>query len=451
MCSPMQRLLQLLFLLTLTGSALAETPMPQALRGYIRIALESNPEILAARAKWKQNDAKVDAAASNLYPRIDFTSRATGFVGGRILDIPGIGKVNTAGLGIVPWDNKFEATWAIGNIAVWQGRAAASAFLDASTAEVQAKERDLILKTSEAYYNFAKASAFVEVKKNSLLIAEENLRLIRSLKSADRVPPNDVLRAEVGVANAESEVILAKRGAVLAQTAFNSLLGRNSDEPIVLPSSEELTAIENLSGVTTDRIREQVVLPPITNDAKQAFDSRPELRSLDMTVNALEGTKRVYSSDYLPNVALFGSYGWQEQSLKFSSDADMLVGGVQFRWNLFNGFGTNAKVEEADAMINELKYQRQNALNGIRLELESARTEKVSALERLAIFSKAKISAEENFRITKALYDQGSTQLVNLLDAQTTLDNAKISYTTALYDLFLAEVRYRRALGNPLQ
>src|SRR5579872_7465654 len=101
--------------------AAAQTiPLPQPLQGYIQTALAQNPEVQATRAKWKNMDAHVTDATSNLYPRIDFVSKYSAFQGGRIIEIPNVGKFNTAALAIIPWDNEFDVSWPLLNYGVWE-------------------------------------------------------------------------------------------------------------------------------------------------------------------------------------------------------------------------------------------------------------------------------------------------------------------------------------------
>lgn len=444
-----------LFLLILTlfifeQTSAQQSQVPQALRGYIETALTQNPEIMAARAKWAGADARADKAQSLLLPSIDFTSRFTGFSGGRVIEIPNIGQVNTAGLGLPPWDNKFEAVWPIGNYAIWAGEDAADAFRDAATAEVKAKELTTIYTVSEAYYNYAKSSELYGIRKNALALAEENLRIATVLFNADKVAKNDVLRAEVGVAAAEGDVIQAKGMQSLARTRFNSLLMRQTDAEVLLPGQQEVEVLSNASEeltMSSDKAIATLSLPMFSEDASRALAMRPEIEQLSYSEEALRGVKRASSADYFPNIAVFASYGWQETDLKFSSDADNLIGGVQLRWNLFSGFGTNAKVREAESQLEEIRYQRENAMSGIRLEVENARTERVVAAERLVIARKQLKSAEENFRITKAQYDNGTMPLITLLDADTVLSNAKANLASTTYDVLIADAKYRKSLG----
>ena len=439
----------------ISGSVYAQNmQIPTALKDYIAIAMKQNPQIQASEARWRNSDAQVAEAASYLYPKIDFSARLTTYDGGRVIDIPGVGSVNTAGLGVVPYDTKFEATWPIGNYAVWQGVSTAQSFRDASTAQVAATERDISLQVSQAYFNYAKASALIEVRKNQLKLAEENLKLTKALFSADKVAKNDVLRAEVSVANAEGDIVTTRRYQIVAQTAFNTMLMRKADAPIELLNAEETQRLTTfINDIVDDPTKrdQRMALPDLKSDLEKAYNERPEIKQLLATEQGLEGTKRINSADFFPDISLYASYGWIEENLNLSSSSDLLVGALVFKWNLFSGFGTKAKVDQAQAQIEEIQYQRQALTNGIQVELESARSEKISAIQRLALNKKILASAEENYRITKLQYDNGTAQLISLLDAQFTLGNSNTNYTDAVYDLLIAEMKYKRALGNDLK
>ena len=421
--------------------------VPDALKSYIETALSQNPDVMATRARFNNTQAKVTEARAGLIPHLDFVSRFTQYSGGRTINFNGQ-EINTTGLGIVPWDNKFEFVWPIGNYAVWQGMDISTAFREASTAEVNAKELSISYQVTEAYYNYAKTAELVAIRQNADTLASENLRMAQALYNNDKTPKNDVLRAEVGVAQAEGDVISARNTARLARTNFNNLLKRDYNQDVNIPKSEEISALlasNNLASVSPSKAGDE--LPSLDEDAHRAYANRPELVQLQKTGEALGSMKRAAWADYLPSLSLFASYGWQETDLKFSSQNDLLLGGVQLQWNFFSGFGTGAKVAEQEAQLEELRYQAESAVSAITLELESARLGKIDAGQRLGIARKLLASAEENYRIVKAQYDNGMSPLITLIDAQTTLSNAKANLTTTTYDLLIATAKYKKALG----
>ncbi|MFI5264731.1 MAG: TolC family protein, partial [Candidatus Kapaibacterium sp.] len=300
----MNRLLLFIILGSLVFSVDADAQMtapPAPLRGYIETALAQNPEVQATRARWKNTDAHVTEATSYLFPRLDFTSKYSQYSGGRIINIPGVGKFNTAALGVVPWDNEFTVSWPIANYGVWQGMSISQGFRDASTAEVAAKELAISYQVSEAYYTYAKANELVIVRRNAESLAEENLKVANALFTNDKAPKNDVLRADVGVAAAQGDVLTAQNMAMLAKTNFNNLLKRDYDAGIDVPSSEEISMI---AGATADLASNgndamnPLLLPPQHEDEDKAYANRPELQQILKTGDALGASKRSAFSDY---------------------------------------------------------------------------------------------------------------------------------------------------------
>ncbi len=437
--------------LVVSVSANAQTAQPpQALRNYIDIALAQNPDVMATRARWKNTDAHVTEATSFLYPHLDFTSKYSQFSGGRIINIPNVGNFNTAALAVVPWDNEFTVSWPIANYGVWQGMSVSQGYRDASTAEVAAKELAITYQVSEAYYTYAKANELVGVRKNAEALAEENLKVAHALFANDKAPKNDVLRADVGVASAQGDMLTAQNMAEIAKTNFNNLLKRDYNVEIEVPSKEDISSIAGATADLASKGTESispVSLPPLHEDEDKAYANRPELQQILRTGDALGASKRAAFSDYLPNVSVFASYGWMENTLQFANNTHLLIGGAQLTWNLFSGFRTNAKMQETDAQIEELRFNAESAFAGIRLEIENARLEKVNATERLAIAKKQITSAEENYRITKLQYDNGMMPLITMIDAETTLANSNANLTTTTYDVLIADAKYRKALG----
>ena len=423
--------------------------VPEVLQSYIELALKQNPEMSASRARWDQADARVDQANSNLWPKLDLTSRYTTFDGGRVISIPNGPALEAAQFGITKWDNKLEAAWPIFNYAVWQGTKATKAYLSAATYEVEAKELAVAYQVSEAYFNYAKASELVTIRKNAVELAKQNLATAQALFSAQKVAKNDVLRAEVAVAASQGEALSAQNQQMLARTNFNNILKRDYDAEILLLQQQALNEYRGRGPrlAANDGAGQSGTLTSFATDYSNAVDKRPEIMQIDNAKTALEGLKNVSAADYFPNLAVFASYGWQEDKLTFGDQA-LLVGGVQLRWNLFSGFNTNAKVAETAAQIHELEYQKESLMNGIRIELHNARLDRENARERYAIAIKQLESAEENRRITKALYDAGQAPLITMIDAENTLANAKANLTVTTYDELMAEAKYRKAIGT---
>lgn len=416
-----------------------------AIDKYIETALKQNPDMQAARARWDQASSQVGQANSNLWPHLDLTMRYMDYEGGRILNFNG-SPIHVSSFGVTPWDNKLDAIWPIFNSAVWYGTAATKAYRDAATAAVDKSTLNIALAVSEAYYNYAKSSELVGIRQSAVKLAEENHSTADALYRAGKAQKNDVLRADVAVASAEGDLLDAKNQEAIAKSAFNELLHRGFDESIELPkiAAVEQTGGKDMADATAQNLDQ---LPSFDQDVERALGARPEISQLENSEKALEGYRAVSASDYFPNVALFATYGFQEEKLKFDTQQDYLATGVQLHWNLFQGFNTISKVAENDAQIAETRFQHEAAIGEIRLELQNARQSLESSRERHSIAVRQLGSAEENYRVTKEQYNAGMVPLITMIDAETTLASARASVTSAAYDELTADARYHKALG----
>ena len=110
---------------------------------------------------------------------------------------------------------------------------------------------------------------------------QSNLKVARSFYDVGMVPINDVLRAEVELGNAEQNLVTAKNAARLARSNFNTVLSKSVNEPVDVETPDKLYEPER--GEFSDY-------------EKRAFESRPEMKLIEIGLNQLEQQKRLAKS-----------------------------------------------------------------------------------------------------------------------------------------------------------
>ena len=98
--------------------------------------------------------------------------------------------------------------------------------IDQSEMNVELEKLDLALKVKEAYFNILISDKGIEVAESDVEFRESNLNVARSFYNVGMVPINDVLRAEVELANAQQNLVTARNTARLARCNFNTVLSR---------------------------------------------------------------------------------------------------------------------------------------------------------------------------------------------------------------------------------
>ena len=116
--------------------------------------------------------------------------------------------------------------------------------------------------------------------------------------------------------------------------------------------------------------------------------------------------------------------------------------------SLFSGGGKLAEVREKEAALEKGEYNYRQAVEGIKLEIRQkhlAVTEKLHGLE-LAVLTLEQ--AEENYEFTRARYELGAAQNLEVLTAQNTLYQCRFEELSAGYDYFLAVMELYQAMGK---
>ena len=94
---------------------------------------------------------------------------------------------------------------------------------------------------------------------------------------------------------------------------------------------------------------------------------------------------------------------------------------VSVRWNLFNGFGDKARIDEARHLLRRSKAEATRAGSAIRLEVRRAWADLHAANQRIEVARAAVEEAQESLRITQNRYTAGLNNVTDLLRNETGL------------------------------
>ena len=98
--------------------------------------------------------------------------------------------------------------------------------------------------------------------------------------------------------------------------------------------------------------------------------------------------------------------------------------------------------------LSQAKYQQEEVLDQIRLEIKSTYLRTREAEENIRSVEKAIDQAKENFRINQERYKEQVATNTDVLIAQTLLTRTMTNYYNALYDFQLSKAALYRAMGQ---
>ncbi|UCG12481.1 MAG: TolC family protein, partial [Deltaproteobacteria bacterium] len=241
---------------------------------------------------------------------------------------------------------------------------------------------------------------------------------------------SDLLRAEVRIAELEQERLQAQSQLEVARAALNAAMGVEIDRSFHLTTTLECgTEAPGALETWTSR----------------SIQNRPDLQQIQFQEMIAEEEVKKAKAAHLPGLYLSGSY--EINSEDFSETANNYTLGAVMRFNLFSGLGLQSKVHEAMAMLRQTQAIARQLELGIRVETRQAFFMAQSAYQRIEVARVAVAQAEEGLRIVRNRYESGLFTIVNLLDAEVALQQARTNHFRSLHDFEVAMAQLNLAAG----
>ncbi len=174
----------------------------------------------------------------------------------------------------------------------------------------------------------------------------------------------------------------------------------------------------------------------------------PAIDAALATAEAASERRRMARSGYYPSVAVVAAATRERNPDIVQGTRRDLSVVVQATWNLFNGFATQASVAQAAyeyrASQDNQEIVRRKVVEATQLawdELDTAR-------ERVALLQNGVAIATEVFDARHKLREAGRETVINVLDAENELYNARIALTIAEGDQMIAAFRVLQGMGR---
>jgi outer membrane protein TolC len=293
-----------------------------------------------------------------------------------------------------------------------------------------------------AYYDILLDAELITVNQASVNLLQKELDDQQHRYDAGTVPHFNVLRAKVSVANARPPLIAAQNNYRIAKNNLSNLLGYNLPRDIW----------DNIPLDLTDGLDAAPYPINLSAALQQALEQRPELVALQKTEELEKLNITDASSGYKPDVSLFAGYNWFNEQYGTPSPAlnqylDGWNAGAQVTWNIFDGMLTHGKVVQAEALYARSITAVDQEARDIELEVRTAYSDFLEAQEVLESQKTVLEEAEESLREASARTDAGTGTQLDVLDAETSLTQARTTQIQALHDYDTARARLERAIG----
>ncbi|MEX7636166.1 multidrug efflux transporter outer membrane subunit HasF [Serratia marcescens] len=428
----MKKLLPLLIGLSLGGfSAMSQA---ENLLQVYKQARESNPDLRKSAADRDAAFEKINEARSPLLPQLGLAAGYDYTNGYR--DSNGVNSNVTSG--------SLTLTQTIFDMSKWRQLTLQEKTAGISDVTFQTAEQSLILNTATAYFNVLKA-----IDKLSYTQAQKDA-VYRTLdQTTQRFNVGLVAITDVQNARSNYDTVLAAE------------VSARNDLDNALETLRQVTGAfyPELASLNTDRFSTQRP-EAVNNLLKEAEARNLSLLSARLSQDLAREQIRAAQTGYMPTIDVSASTGISNTKYNGSktgganaarysdSDAGQNKVGISFNLPLYSGGATNSQVKQAQYGFVGASEQLESSHRSVVQTVRSSFNNVNASISSINAYKQAVISAQSSLDAMEAGYQVGTRTIVDVLDATTTLYNAKRQLSDASYTYLINQLNIKSALGT---
>jgi outer membrane protein len=435
----------LLFLATSASWAQFQPSSPQVytLDECIQLAVKHNATLIAAKQSYNVAKSDVWKGWGGLLPSLDsrlgYSRRITGPTDRITLDeASGELIFGTSAIDISDYYSASVSagqSWSLGGFNFYEIREK-KAFQSSAENSYQLTRQELVLSVKQAYFDVLKSKMLLEIQKEALKRANEQLKIAETRYELGAASYSDVLKAKVLHGDVKLALISSENTVKLAKASLNSWMGQDVNASI--------------------DVEENLTKPDFKYSYEDALDDamrdNPNLKKAKFDLNSAMAQLGMARSGFFPSLGIYGTYSWNNvdlDELKHIRQRDYewsLSASISF--NIFDNFSKNHNLSYAKANRNSARENFHQTKRDVALELKQAYLNVEEAQQKINLAQEKVESAEEDLELVQEKYNLGSASILELLDAEVSFKQAESDQVEALYDYNLAVAQFEKAMGK---
>lgn len=418
------------------GAATAGDAESLSLARTIQLALANNLATRTAAEQQNEAAARAREALAPLLPNVGAvayqasTTANLAAIGFRKDFIPGmdstfIGPYDT-------FDARFYLVQSIFNLGSIRRYQAGRTGVELAALSDRLAREQIAAAAALAYIIACRSELAVTAVQADLDLARRLLELARTEHDAGVATGLDVTRAQTRVSQEEVRLAQARTSATDARLQLLRVTG--------LPLASR--------PVLADPLRaERPEPPPVEPSVATALQDRCEVRIAESQVRLAAQLRGAAKGDLLPSLDVAGDYGASGVHI---DENDLPTRFIALRLNIpvFNGGANWARLAEADSRLRQARLQRDDVKAQVEQDVRQA-------VDLLATSNDQVLAADQSLALAKLELAQaqdrfaaGVSDNIEVLSAQTALENARLAQVLVLAQLNTARVNLAAALGR---
>ncbi|MFA5353281.1 MAG: TolC family protein [Thermodesulfovibrionales bacterium] len=310
--------------------------------------------------------------------------------------------------------------------------------LEISKKELKAKEEEFSRKKEEISFRVIRtwlmvhtAKEYVNAAEKGLEDAKEHLRIAELRADSGLGLYSDTLRASTALTGAEQRLVSSRKELDVSQRALGLLLGMESSVDITgdLPD----LPLRDMEAYTTESV------------------SRADLKAGEIRSRNAKNSVKMAEAGYFPSLGIGGSYQLNDNSTPFGSEGTSWQVTAFLRWNLFDGTRREHERSKAKFQVAEAEAELSGMKNSVSFRVYEAYQRVQEAKKNAELARKSLQTSEEGQRLVRVRYENALSPIVDLLDAQLTLDSSRAGLVARENDYRLSVVNLEYESGSLLR
>ncbi|SDK96684.1 TolC family protein [Halanaerobium congolense] len=380
----------------------------------VKLLIEENRTLKNARQDIDNAEKDEELAVRSYFPTLDLQSSYTKFDEGQQLPLGGYGSDENYSTSI----SLTQPIWMGGKVSMQKEIAAYG--LEIARTEYEKIVEDQIFSLIQAYYGVLQAEGMVEIRQEALDIVNEHLRVVKNNLEAGIAIRRDLLQSQIEQRNAEEELTAARNNLKIARRRLAQLLNYEAQYSVEKPKTEFDFSLD----------QDQLFKTAVEND--------PQLMILELNKEIVKLNQKLEGQYYRPNVSLNGSYDWQGEEFMDEKSWSMTLG---VNVPLYDGGKGGINADKQENELQKLANNRQDLLENLNIEVEDSILTVKENAEKIDLEILSLENAAENLEIANKSYEAGVASNTDVIDAQSTYNQAKISLLQSEYEYDIERFR----------
>ncbi|WP_435354334.1 TolC family protein [Emticicia sp. SJ17W-69] len=405
------------------------------LENAVGIALEKSYDIKVAKMQQEISDIQVFKGNAGMMPKVDLNANMGTAFNEVNQKLSNGTETNRFGKSYTPTTNVAMAWTLYDGKRMYATLDRLKSQSQLSQLQTQQMMENTIINVMQAYYEVMRQKQTVAFLQTVIKYYEERLTITEQRWEFGKGSKLDYLQSKTELNTQVTQLVQAKNALKNAKISLNNVLVRQPDLDF---------DVQELVGIMFD---------PNTEALKgQARASNRALQYLRKNTDISVIAQKEVAALKLPRVTLNSSFGYSLSKTNaglflYNQNVGLNVG-LAATWNIFNGEITRRQIQVSKINTEILRKQEEDLWTQLESDLVRAYNQYQTDKELLKLEVENNEVAEENLKISLEKFKLGGSTILELNEAQRSLNTSLNRLTNARYNIKISELQLMRLSGE---